>query len=135
MCSPYTKVIGIARAPLAAVMVGKTIGKALSSGQLPSNLKSFGSTKDEIFITSSELRKQIGHREFETLPTGAIGLYTYYGRLAQGLRQLMAGCRKFSLQHISRDDLAALTHEASEVSNLPYIMDVDRNIIDDLFLG
>lgn len=38
---------------------------------------------------------------FKGLTLGApyvklIGLYTYYERLAQGLRQLMAGCRTFS---------------------------------------
>ena len=38
--------------------------------------------------------------EFEKLPTGALGLYTYYERLAQGLRQLMAGSRKFALEYI-----------------------------------
>jgi hypothetical protein len=29
-------------------------------------------------------------------------LYTYYERLAQGLRQLMAGSRKFAVDYISR---------------------------------
>jgi hypothetical protein len=37
----------------------------------------------------------------------------------------MAGSRKFSVEHISRDDIAALTHEASEISGIPYVMDVD----------
>jgi len=55
-----------------------------------------------------------------------LGLYTYYERLAQGLRQLMAGSRKFSVEHISRGDLAALTHEASEISGITYVMDVDK---------
>ena len=61
------------------------------------------------------------------LPTGALGLYTYYERLAQGLRQLMAGSRKFSVECLSRDDIAALTPEAAAVSGIPYVMDVDRS--------
>ena len=38
----------------------------------------------------------------------------------------MAGSRKFSLEHISRDDIAALTREAAHVSGIQYIMDVDE---------
>jgi glutamate synthase domain-containing protein 2 len=88
--------------------------------------------KDEIFVTSTELRNMVGVEQFDQLPTGAIGLYTYYERLAQGLRQLMAGTRKFSLQHISRDDLAALTHGAAEISGIPFVMDVDKEEVEAL---
>ena len=52
-------------------------------------------------MTAAMLRKELGDKEFDGLPAGAIGLYTYYERLAQGLRQLMAGSRKFALRHIS----------------------------------
>ena len=78
-------------------------------------------------MTASSLRQKLGDKDFEKLPTGAIGLYTYYERLAKGLRQLMAGSRKFSLEHISRDDLAALTPEAARISGINYIMDVDKD--------
>jgi glutamate synthase domain-containing protein 2 len=124
--APYVKLAGMARAPIAAAMVGKTIGKAIEAQDLPVYVERFGSTKDEIFVTAAMLRKELGDKEFEKLPAGAIGLYTYYERLAQGLRQLMAGTRKFALQHISRDDLAALTPEAAAISGVPYVMDVDR---------
>ena len=50
----------------------------------------------------------------------------------QGLSQLMCGARKFSLAHISRDDLGALTPEASNVSRIPYIMDVDKAKADEI---
>lgn len=86
----------------------------------------FGRTKDEIFVTAPELRKELGDEEFEKLPTGAIGLYTYYERLAQGLRQLMSGARKFDLSFISRDDVAALTQDAAKISGVKYIKDVDE---------
>lgn len=133
MGAPYVKLIGMARSPLAAVMVGKTIGKAIDAHQLPVYVERFGASRDEIFVTSGELRKEIGDIEFETLPTGAIGLYTYYERLAQGLKQLMAGCRKFSLEYLSRDDLAALTRDAAEVSGLPYVCDADKEAVDRIF--
>ncbi|OPY61039.1 MAG: hypothetical protein A4E62_03131 [Syntrophorhabdus sp. PtaU1.Bin002] len=126
MGAPFVKMVGMARAPIAAAMVGKTIGLSIEAQQVPVYIERFGSSKEEIFVTASSLRKELGEKAFDKLPTGAIGLYTYYERLAQGLRQLMAGSRKFSLDHMSRDDLAALTREAADISNIQYIMDADR---------
>jgi glutamate synthase domain-containing protein 2 len=126
MGAPYVKMIGMARAPIAAAMVGKTIGRSIEINQVPVYIERFGNSKDEIFVTAANLRKELGNDEFEKLPAGAIGLYTYYKRLAQGLRQLMAGCRKFSLEYISRDDIASLTREASAISGIKYIMDIDK---------
>ena len=126
MGAPYVKLIGMARGPIAAAMVGKTIGRTIDAMQVPVYIERFGNSKDEIFVTAADLRRELGKDEFDKLPTGALGLYTYYERLTQGLRQIMAGSRKFSLEHISRDDLAALTPEASRVSGIPHIMDVDK---------
>ena len=133
--APYVKLVGMARAPIAAAMVGKTIGQAIDSGNLPVYVERFGSNKDEIFVTSVSLREEIGHKEFESLPAGAIGLYTYYERLAQGLRQFMAGSRKFALEHISRDDIASLTREASDMSGIPHVMDVDKAEVEQILGG
>ena len=127
MGAPFVKMIGMARAPIAAAMVGKTIGLSIEAQQVPVYIERFGNSKEEIFVTASSLRQKLGDKDFEKLPTGAIGLYTYYERLAQGLRQLMAGSRKFSLEHISRNDLAALTPEAARISGINYIMDVDKD--------
>lgn len=126
MGAPYVKLVGMARSPIAAAMVGKTIGRGIDEGQLPVYVERFGSTKDEIFVTASELRKELGNEAFEKIPAGALGLYTYYERLAQGLRQLMAGSRKFACSYISRDDLCALTREAALISGINWVMDVDR---------
>jgi len=124
--APFVKLVGMARGPIAAAMVGKTIGRAIEEGQVPVYVERFGATKDEIFVTASALRKEMGDKEFDKIPTGALGLFTYYERLAQGLRQLMAGSRKFSCAHISRNDISALTKEAAEISGITYVMDVDR---------
>ena len=126
MGAPYVKLVGMARSPIAAAMVGKTIGRGIDEGQLPVYVERFGSTKDEIFVTAAELRKELGNEAFEKIPAGALGLYTYYERLAQGLRQLMAGSRKFACSYISRDDLCALTREAAAISGISWVMDVDR---------
>jgi glutamate synthase domain-containing protein 2 len=130
MGAPFVKMVGMARAPIAAAMVGKTIGLSIEAQQVPVYIERFGSSKDEIFVTASSLRKELGNEAFEKLPTGAIGLYTYYERLAQGLRQLMAGSRKFSLEHMSRNDVASLTREATDISKIQYVMDVDRAEVD-----
>ena len=132
MGAPFVKLVGMARGPIAAAMVGKTIGKGIDAGELPVYIERFGRTKDEIFVTSGDLRHELGDAEFEKLPAGAIGLYTYYERLAQGLRQLMAGSRKFSVELLRRDDIAALTHEAANISGIQYIMDVDGSEVDEI---
>ncbi len=125
LCAPYTRLVGMARGPIAAAMVGKTIGRAIENRRVPVYIERFGSTKDEIFVTAAALRSELGDAEFEKLPTGALGLYTYYERLAQGLRQLMAGSRKFALEHISRDDLGSLTEQCAKISGIPHVMDLD----------
>jgi glutamate synthase domain-containing protein 2 len=125
LCAPYAKMVGMARSPLAAAMVAKTIGQGIERQDLPIYIQRFGMTKDEIFVTSPELRQRFGDR-FDKLPVGAIGVYTYYERLAQGLRQLMAGARKFAVKYIDRNDIAALTLEASRISGIPYVTNVDR---------
>ncbi len=128
--APFVKLIGMARAPIAAAMVGKTIGRTIDENQIPVYIERFGNSKDEIFVTASALRQEIGDEEFEKLPTGALGLYTYYERLAQGLRQLMAGSRKFGMEHIARDDIAALTREAAQISGIQYVMEVDQGKVE-----
>jgi len=128
--APFVKLVGMARGPLAAAMVGKTLGRTMDAGEVPVYVQRFGKTKNEVFVTATELRMKYGEEAFQRLPTGALGVYTYFERLAQGLRQLMAGCRKFSLEHMYRSDIAALTHEAAEISGIQYISDVDREEVE-----
>jgi len=124
--APHFKLVGMARAPLAAAMVGKTIGKCIEEEEeVPIYIKQFGDTIEEIFVTAPELKRKFGKR-FDEIPTGAMGLYTYLQRLAQGMRQLMCGSRKFALDYITRDDIAALTKESAEISGIPYVMDADK---------
>jgi glutamate synthase domain-containing protein 2 len=125
LCAPYVKMIAWARSPLASAMVAKNIGKAIEGQSLPIYIERFGTTVDEVFVSSTELREKYGDR-FNKLPTGAIGLYTYYQRVAQGLRQLMAGARKFGCKYIDRSDIAALTPDAARISGIPLVSDVDK---------
>jgi glutamate synthase domain-containing protein 2 len=132
MGAPYVKLVGMARSPIAAAMVGKTIGKAIRDYSLPVYVERFGNSIDEVFVTAAHLRKEMGDKEFDSLPTGAIGLYTYYERLGQGLRQLMAGSRKFALKYMTRDDLTCLTRESAEITGIPYVMDLDKKRVDEI---
>lgn len=123
--APYVKAIGMARGPLCAAMVGKTVGARVKEGDLPVYIERYGNTMEEVFYSGVMLKERLG-KDFEKLPAGAIGVYTYFQRLAQGLSQLMCGARKFALEYITRDDLAALTREAAEISGIPYIMEADK---------
>jgi len=38
----------------------------------------------------------------------------------------MAGARKFALEHISRDDVVALTRDVAGITGVSYIMDLDK---------
>jgi hypothetical protein len=40
---------------------------------------------------------------------------------------MMAGERKFTLDYITRDDIASLTKEATDISGIPFITDVDKD--------
>jgi glutamate synthase domain-containing protein 2 len=132
--APYVKAVGMARSPLAAAMVGKTIGKRIQEGQIPVYVERFGSSVEEIFVTAPELKKKYA-KKFAELPPGAIGVYSYFRRLSQGLRQLMAGNRKFALSYITRNDIAALTKDAASISGIPYVLDVDKDEVAKILKG
>ena len=80
---------------------------------------------EEIFVSYEELRKKYG-KELDSMPTGAIGLYTYGQKFKQGLQQLMAGSRNFNLSLVGRKDLMSLTSECVKVTGIPYVMDAYR---------
>jgi len=127
--APYFKIVGMARGPMAAAMVGKTIGKRIKEDQIPVYVERFGNTAEEIFVTAPELKEKY-HERFNDIPTGGMGLYGYWERLSQGLRQMMAGNRKFALEYITRDDIAALTQDAAYISGIPYVIDVDKEEVE-----
>ena len=129
--APYIKAICLGRATMTAAMVANTIGEIVKSGKsLPIDVSKYGETIDQIFVGSIELKEKLGSDEFHKLPPGAIGMYTYYDRLGTGLKQFMAGTRKFGLEHIKRDDIFALTREAADISGIDYVMDADKEEIE-----
>ncbi|MBN2185981.1 MAG: FMN-binding glutamate synthase family protein [Dehalococcoidia bacterium] len=125
--APYIKAVCMGRSTLTAAMVGKTQGQLLE--ETYGKGKKYQEALFRTFIAAAELKEKYGE-DFEKIPPAAIGVYTYYDRLATGLRQLMAGERKFALNFIDRDDLVALTPEASNVSGIPYIMESDMEEVE-----
>ena len=112
--APYISVAGIGRAAMAAAMAGKKIGELVEKGEVPPDLKQFGSTKEEIFNDLRLLRGIYGDAAND-FPTGAVGLFSYLERVSFGVRQFLALNRKFDLSYISRRDVIPLTHEAQEL--------------------
>ena len=120
--APYIKAVCMGRATITAAMVGKTQGQLLQKKH--GEGKEFQEAVLRTFTIAAQVKGKYG-ADFERIPPAALGIYSYYDRLATGLRQLMAGCRKFALSYIDRNDLMALTREAAEVSGIPYIMEAD----------
>jgi glutamate synthase domain-containing protein 2 len=127
--APYIKAICLGRASMTAAMVGNTVGKMITKGKVPSELAKYGTNVDHLFVLAAKLKERFG-KDFQKIPTGAIGMITYFDRLNAGLQQIMAGARKFALNYITRDDLASLTRHAAEISGIPYVMDADREEVD-----
>ncbi|MBC7113534.1 MAG: FMN-binding glutamate synthase family protein [Candidatus Methanomethyliales bacterium] len=127
--APYIRAVGMSRAPLAAVMVAKTLvrqikekrgtGTALGQGKPADTDRSDPRmTLEGLFVTAQALKEKYGQEYIKLVETGAIGVYTYIqDRLATGIKQLLCGLRKFDIGYLSRDDVAALTKEAEEVAN------------------
>jgi glutamate synthase domain-containing protein 2 len=124
--APYVKAIGMARSSLCAAMVGKTVANLIKEDKLPKNIEKYGKSLDEIFILNTKANKAFGNGR--PVPPTGLGMYSYYERLAQGLRQMMAGERQFALKHITRDDIVSLTREAADVTGITYVMDADKEL-------
>jgi glutamate synthase domain-containing protein 2 len=126
--APYCKAVCMGRALMIPGMVGKNAERWLRNedGGLPSTVSRYGTTKDEIFMNYEVLKEKYGD-EAEKLPLGAIGIYSAVDKIKVGLQQIMAGARNWSVPHISRQDIFALTEECAKITNIPYVMDAYRD--------
>ena len=123
MGAPYVKCIAMARAPLTAAMKSKYIGNVISNKAVtPAMLKNLGFPKDkdpssltlnEAFVEYDKLQREYKENEF---PPSAVGVYTYFtSKLGVGIKQLLAGVRKFNLDLLDRHDIAYISQRAKEV--------------------
>ena len=117
---PFVKAVLLGRSPITAAMKASYFMQLAKEGRLAKTFADrFGTTPEKFFIAVPELKKRYGPR-FNDIPWEAVGVYTYlYDRVGVGLKQLMAGSRKWKLNLISRKDLMALTERAAKVTGIP----------------
>jgi len=125
---PVVKAIGMARAPLTSVMKSSYFVDLAGEGRLPKGFQElYGAQPEQFFISSADLQHEHGEAVGKEIPWSAVGCYTYLtDRLGVGLRQLMAGSRKWKLNLLSRDDLASLTERCAKVTGIPLVEEAQR---------
>jgi len=63
------------------------------------------------------------------IPFGAVGEYTYFERVGEGLKQLMVGSRKFKLQYIERADIASLIPYTEKVTGIETLENMAERVM------
>jgi glutamate synthase domain-containing protein 2 len=126
--APYVQAVALGRATLTAAMVGKTNAEKI----FRENATGVDDAMNKAFMNIGVLKSKYG-KDFARIPAAAIGVYNYYERLTTGIQQFMAGERKFKLNLIDRNDIMALTKEASAISGIDYVMDADKAEIAKIF--
>ena len=129
---PYVRAVAMARAPLTAIFKANYFARLAKEGRLPSHIsKKYGSEPEKLFTAIPSLRAKYGEKMRE-VPYGAVGLYSYFDKMSYGLKQLIAGCRKWKLELIDRGDLMALTERAAKVTGIPLVEDCDKEEIEEI---
>ena len=125
---PYIKAILTARAPLTAVMKASYFDELLKKGKLPKAFSDkYGKTPDKFFIIAPILKRKFGER-FADIPWEAVALYTYLTeRIGVGLKQLMAGVRKWKLNLLDRSDIVSLSERAAKATGIPLIEEMEQD--------
>ena len=121
---PIVKSIAMARAPILAVMKSTHFVEMAEKGKLPAGFsEQYGNKPEQFFISSETVQSLKPDAKLGTdIPWGAVGLYTYWhDRIGEGLKQLMAGTRKFKLDCIERGDINCLTEYAGKVTGIETI--------------
>ncbi|MGC9444252.1 MAG: glutamate synthase-related protein [Candidatus Methanospirareceae archaeon] len=133
---PFVKSITMARAPLTAAMKALYFAELAAKGRLPRDFANkYGNSPEKFFITTDALRAVYGDKLGTEIPWSTLGVYTYLSeRLSLGLKQLLAGTRKFKLDLIDRSDLAALSELAAEVTGVPMLHEVEQDLMEGILL-
>jgi glutamate synthase domain-containing protein 2 len=128
---PFVKAVLMGRSPVTAAMKASYFAQLAKEGRLAKTFADrFGTTPEKFFIAVPELKQKCGAR-FSEIPWEAVGVYTYlYDRVAVGLRQLMAGSRKWKLNLLTRKDLMALTERAAKVTGIPLAEEAEAEEIE-----
>jgi glutamate synthase domain-containing protein 2 len=125
------KAVLMGRSPITAVMKANYFKQLAEQAKLPKTFADrYGTSPDKFFIATPELKKKYGER-FNEIPLEAIGLYTYLtDRVGVGLKQLMAGARKWKLNLLDRNDLMSLSERAAKVTGIPTVEEVEKDAVE-----
>lgn len=132
--APFTKLVCMGRTLMIPGFLGANIEGALNPGkraELSGNwdslsssfVEEFGDSPEKIFAGYYDLKEKIGAKEMESVPYGAMAVWTLADKLAAGLQQLMAGARRFNLNTITRDDVFAANADTAEVTGVKFMTD------------
>ena len=124
------------RSPITAAMKASYFKQLAHEGKLPKYFTDkFGPSPDIFFITAPELKAKYGSR-FNEIPAESMAVYTYLtDRVGVGLKQLMAGNRKWKLDLLGRNDLMSLSELATKVTGIPLADEVEKDAIEKILLG
>src|SRR5512147_1809187 len=127
---PLVKAVLMGRSPITAAMKANYFKQLAQEGKLPKNfVDKFGATPEKFFIATPELKAKYGNR-FKEIPLESIGVYTYLtDRVGVGLKQLMAGNRKWNLNLLTRGDLMSLSNIAQQVTGIPLAHEVENDVV------
>lgn len=128
---PLVKGVLMGRSPITAAMKSNYFKQLAAQGKLPKQfVDRYGSDPDKFFIATPELKAQFGKR-YNEIPLEAIGVYTYLtDRVGVGLKQLMAGARRWKLELLGRNDLMSLSERAARVTGIPTVDEVEKDAIE-----
>jgi len=128
---PFVKAVLMGRSPITAAFKGSYFKQLADEGKLPKAFADkFGATPEKFFVTTPELKKRYGER-FKEIPWEAVAVYTYLtDRIGVGLKQLLAGNRKWKLELINRNDLMSLSERAAKVTGIPMPDESEKDAIE-----
>lgn len=156
MGAPFTKLICMGRALMIPGFVGSNIEGVLRGQEreiveegrivrkdmthgnwdkLPGTVLEIGDAPEEIFAGYGDVQKKIGKDEMKHIPYGAIAIWTLADKLAAGVQQLMAGCRKFNISEIDRSDIFSCNRETEKETGIPFITDVEDDAAKKILAG
>ncbi len=128
---PYIKSVTMGRSPITAAFKGSYYSELAEKDKLPSTFEDeYGSDVEDFFVTASDLKEEYGDK-YDDIPPGAIAVYTYLSdRIGVGLKQLLAGTRKWDLSLADRSDLASLTERAEKATGIPTMEKIETDVYD-----
>jgi glutamate synthase domain-containing protein 2 len=128
---PFVKGVLMGRSPITAAMKSNYFKQLAEQSKLPKTFADrYGTKPEKFFIATPELKQKYGKR-FSDIPLEAIGVYTYLtDRVGVGLKQLMAGARKWKLDLLDRNDLMSLSERAAKVTGIPTVDEVEKDAVE-----